>query len=75
MSILRVKDHSNFLIIGKNLVIRLHEWNVDFAVWCNYKYMNGSPGAMGGAFMHNRYDSYRMTLDQLGYELKAKIKG
>lgn len=39
-----------------NVCLRLHEWNVDFAVWCNYKYMNGSPGAMGGAFMHNRSD-------------------
>ena len=46
----------NIDTFNKNLVISLHEWNVDFAVWCNYKYMNGSAGAMGGAFMHNRFD-------------------
>ncbi|MEO6695139.1 MAG: kynureninase [Ignavibacteria bacterium] len=38
-----------------NLVMELHEWDVDFAVWCNYKYMNGGPGAIGGAFVHERH--------------------
>lgn len=38
-----------------NLLMNLHDWNVDFAVWCNYKYMNGGPGAIGGAFVHEKY--------------------
>ncbi|MBS1518539.1 MAG: kynureninase [Bacteroidetes bacterium] len=38
-----------------NLELKLHEWNTDFAVWCNYKYMNGGPGAIGGAFVHERH--------------------
>lgn len=38
-----------------NLVLNLHDWNVDFAVWCNYKYMNGGPGAIGGAFVNEKY--------------------
>lgn len=38
-----------------NLELNLHDWNVDFAVWCNYKYMNGGPGAIGGAFVHEKH--------------------
>lgn len=38
-----------------NLILNLHDWNVDFAVWCNYKYMNGGPGTIGGAFVHERH--------------------
>jgi kynureninase len=38
-----------------NLELRLHDWDVDFAAWCSYKYLNGGPGAVGGAFIHERY--------------------
>ncbi len=38
-----------------NLILKLHDWNVDFAVWCNYKYMNGGPGTIGGAFVHEKH--------------------
>lgn len=37
-----------------NVELRLHEWDVDFAAWCSYKYLNGGPGAIGGAFVHER---------------------
>jgi len=38
-----------------NAPLRLHDWDVDFAVWCSYKYLNGGPGAAGGAFIHERF--------------------
>lgn len=38
-----------------NLMLEMHDWDVDFAVWCCYKYLNGGPGAVGGAFVHERH--------------------
>jgi kynureninase len=35
--------------------LKLHDWNVDFAAWCNYKYMNGGPGVIGGLFVHDNH--------------------
>ena len=40
-----------------NIELHLHDWNVDFACWCSYKYLNSGPGAVGGAFIHNRYST------------------
>ncbi len=38
-----------------NLVLHLHEWDVDFAVWCSYKYLNSGPGGVAGCFVHERH--------------------
>ncbi|WP_340065221.1 kynureninase [Ascidiimonas aurantiaca] len=38
-----------------NVHLQLHDWNVDFASWCSYKYMNSGPGNASGVFIHERY--------------------
>jgi kynureninase len=38
-----------------NIQLSLHDWNVDFAAWCSYKYLNSGPGSVAGAFVHERH--------------------
>jgi kynureninase len=38
-----------------NVNLKLHDWGVDFAVWCGYKYLNSSPGGVSGMFVHERH--------------------
>jgi kynureninase len=38
-----------------NIKLNLHDWNVDFAVWCSYKYMNSGPGNASGFFVHEKH--------------------
>lgn len=40
-----------------NVPLELHAWNVDFACWCTYKYLNSGPGSVAGAFIHQRHVS------------------
>lgn len=42
-----------------NLVLHLHDWGVDCAVWCSYKYLNAGPGGVGGCFVHERHADSR----------------
>jgi kynureninase len=38
-----------------NVPLQLHHWEVDFAAWCSYKYLNAGPGAVGGVFVHEKH--------------------
>ncbi|KAK3838825.1 MAG: pyridoxal phosphate-dependent transferase [Linnemannia gamsii] len=38
-----------------NVPVQLHDWNVDFACWCSYKYLNSGPGGIAGIFVHERH--------------------
>lgn len=38
-----------------NIPLHLHDWDVDFACWCSYKYLNSGPGGVAGAFVHERF--------------------
>ncbi|MBC8323888.1 MAG: kynureninase [Candidatus Marinimicrobia bacterium] len=41
-----------------NLLLNLHDWDVDFAAWCTYKYICAGPGSPGGVFIHERHGSW-----------------
>jgi len=54
--------HDNGIMVGFNLAhgagnieLKLHDWNVDFAVWCSYKYLNSGPGGIAGCFVHESH--------------------
>ncbi|MFZ9587383.1 MAG: kynureninase [Crocinitomicaceae bacterium] len=38
-----------------NINLNLHDWNIDFAAWCGYKYLNSSPGGVSGMFVHEKH--------------------
>ncbi|MEP6596129.1 MAG: kynureninase, partial [Ginsengibacter sp.] len=60
-----------------NIELKLNEWNVDFACWCTYKYLNSGPGSIAGVFIHERYVNDK-TIPRLtgwwGYEKSTRFK-
>jgi kynureninase len=60
-----------------NVPLELHNWEVDFAVWCTYKYLNSGPGGPSGVFVHEKY-AQRFDLPRFtgwwGYEPAGRFK-
>jgi kynureninase len=50
-----------------NIELKLHDWEVDFACWCSYKYLNSGPGSVGGAYIHQRYVTDKSMLRLAGW--------
>ncbi len=66
--------HSRGIIIGWDLAhavgnvdVQLHDWDVDFAAWCNYKYINSGPGAIAALFVHERHGKVDKGADGVGF--------
>jgi len=60
-----------------NIPLQLHDWDVDFACWCSYKYLNAGPGAVGGVYVHQRFHTdknIRRFAGWWGYEESTRFK-
>lgn len=60
-----------------NVSLHLHEWNIDFACWCSYKYLNAGPGAVGAVFIHERHhneSSLKRFAGWWGYDTATRFK-
>jgi kynureninase len=60
-----------------NIETKLHDWNIDFATWCSYKYLNSGPGGVSGVFVHE-YHAKNFSLPRLagwwGNDEKSRFK-
>ncbi len=60
-----------------NIQLHLHDWEVDFACWCSYKYLNSGPGGVSGVYIHSRHAS-NTELPRMagwwGYEKETRFK-
>lgn len=60
-----------------NIELKMHDWNVDFACWCSYKYLNSGPGGVAGAYIHQKHITDK-TLPRLagwwGHDKASRFK-
>lgn len=60
-----------------NISLKLHDWGVDFACWCSYKYLNSGPGGVSGVFVHEKH-AHETELPRFagwwGYEEETRFK-
>ena len=60
-----------------NIELKLHDWNVDFACWCSYKYLNSGPGGVAGAFIHQQHianENLQRFAGWWGYKKATRFK-
>ncbi|KAG6911458.1 hypothetical protein DXG01_014532 [Tephrocybe rancida] len=59
-----------------NVPVSLHDWDVDFAVWCTYKYLNSSPGGIAGLFVHEKWNNVELPkfAGWWGHELTTRFE-
>jgi kynureninase len=60
-----------------NVPLSLHDWDVDFACWCGYKYLNSGPGGVGAAYIHERFHrdtSLKRLAGWWGYDKQTRFK-
>jgi kynureninase len=57
-----------------NVPLKLHDWNVDFACWCSYKYLNCGPGSIGGCFVHSNHTSSSTSSTSSSSEVKQPLR-
>ncbi|PFH60080.1 hypothetical protein XA68_11498 [Ophiocordyceps unilateralis] len=70
MATITARARSHGIVVGwdlahavGNVELRLHDWGVDFACWCTYKYLNAGPGSIAGSFVHERHGFVHQPLD------------
>ena len=84
MEAISVAGHAAGAVVGfdlahaaGNVPLALHNWNVDFACWCSYKYQNGGPGGISGIFVHDKHFG-DLKLNRFagwwGYQEKQRFK-
>jgi kynureninase len=58
-----------------NIELELHDWDVDFACWCTYKYVNAGAGSLAGAFIHSRYsvNDFPKLLGWWGHRIETRF--
>lgn len=60
-----------------NIELRLHDWDVDFACWCSYKYLNSGPGGVSGVYIHEKHAAntdLKRFAGWWGYEKETRFK-
>ncbi len=60
-----------------NIFLKLHNWDVDFACWCSYKYLNSGPGGVGGVYIHERFHTdknIKRFAGWWGYDKETRFK-
>jgi kynureninase len=74
--------HSKGLLIGwdcahavGNVELQLNAWDVDFAAWCHYKYVNSGPGAIAGLFVHEKHGKVELLENSDEASFRSRLAG